>query len=212
MAPQTTILLAALVTEGLLVIVSYVAIGLWDLPLTWGLSASSIAVGVAAVIPPVLLNELLWRVYGTRPGSVYGKFIREVILPLCKQVQRPTAVALAILSGFGEELFFRGVLHELTATNFGLLASAIITSILFAYVHFIGQVRRFGKLLPLYTGMGLYLWTVCIVSHSLIAAIVAHSLYNFTAIAITRHRLSIERRALSNSTGTASTGTAAELR
>ena len=195
MSPQSTILLAAVITEGLLIVVSYLVMGLWDLPLTWGASFFNVAVGALAVAPPMVLNETLWRAFGPQPQSVYGQFIREIVIPLCKQVQATTAIALSILSGFGEELFFRGVLHEWTTSHLGLIASAILTSFLFSYVHFIGQVKRFGKLLPLYAVMGLYLWFVCIITGSLVAAVVAHGLYNFSAILITRRRIAVEARA-----------------
>jgi membrane protease YdiL (CAAX protease family) len=89
---------------------------------------------------------------------------------------------LAILSGFGEELFFRGVFNGLLSSTVGLLPAALLSSFLFAYVHFIGQVKRFGGLLPLYTLVGLYLWLIHLYHGSLLMVMITHGVYNFVVM------------------------------
>mgnify|MGYP003345214224 CR=1 FL=1 len=68
----------------------------------------------------------------------------------------------------------------------GQLFAALVSSTLFAYVHFIGNLKRFGGMLPLYTFVGLYLWAVMQLTGSLSAAMVAHGVYNFLAIVLIR--------------------------
>jgi membrane protease YdiL (CAAX protease family) len=43
-------------------------------------------------------------------------------------------------------------------------------------------------MIPLYTGVGLYLWVVVAATGSLAAAMVTHGAYNFLAILMIRHK------------------------
>jgi membrane protease YdiL (CAAX protease family) len=182
MRASFAIIAAAAATEGLLVIVSYIFAGLLEVWPNWNASLTQCALGVALAVPLLIMNELLWRFSLTRPGSVYARFSREVVVPLCKQLTPGLALLVALASGFGEELFFRGVLNQVAIANLGPTAAALITSSLFAYVHFIGNVKRFAGMLPLYSAVGLYLWFVEHYSGSLCAVFVTHAAYNFVTI------------------------------
>jgi hypothetical protein len=186
----TTIFIAALITEGLLIIVSYVVSGLMDVPVIWGADPLLVVLGALAAFPLLWMNHFAWRWAEKRPDSLYARFSREIVVPLCKQVKPPLALVLGVLSGFGEELFFRGVLNSLVTDELGAVVSAISTSVLFAYVHFIGQERRFGGMIPLYSAVGLYIWTLVTLTGSLTAAMVCHGLYNFLAIVSIRKEVS----------------------
>jgi membrane protease YdiL (CAAX protease family) len=176
------ILTAAIVTEGLLVIVSFIFAALFEISLSWHCSWFFLVVGILAAFPLLFLNNLLWRWSQSRPDSVFARFSRTVIVPLCKQVSPPLAVALAAMSGFGEELFFRGVLNAVAIRHAGLLAAALVTSVVFAYVHFVGLVKTFGGMLPIYTAVGLYFWALHFWTQSLFAVTVTHAIYNLCAI------------------------------
>jgi membrane protease YdiL (CAAX protease family) len=176
------ILTAAIVTEGLLVIISFIFAGLFEISVSWHSSWFLLALGILAAFPLLFLNNLLWRWSQSRPDSVFARFSNTVIVPLCKQVSPTLAVALAAMSGFGEELFFRGVLNAIAIRHLGLVAAALLTSIVFAYVHFVGLVRTFGGMLPLYTAVGLYFWALHYWTQSLFAVTVTHATYNLCAI------------------------------
>jgi hypothetical protein len=176
------ILTAAIVTEGLLVIISFIFAGLFEVSVRWDHSWPLLGVGIASAMPLLIFNNLLWRWSRSRPDSVFARFSRMVIVPLCKQVTPMTALALAVMSGFGEELFFRGVLNEIVTSNLGLIAAALITSVIFAYVHFVGLVKTFGGMLPIYVAVGLYVWALHHWTQSLFAVTVTHATYNFCAI------------------------------
>jgi membrane protease YdiL (CAAX protease family) len=176
------ILTAAVVTEGLLVIIAFIFAGLFEVSVHWHQSWLLCAVGVVAALPLLFLNNLLWRWSVSHPESVFARFSRTVIIPLCKQVTPGLAAALAVMSGFGEELFFRGVLNAIVTEHLGLVTAAVLTSVLFAYVHFVGLVKTFGGMLPVYTAVGLYFWALHYWTQSLFAVTVTHATYNFCAI------------------------------
>jgi hypothetical protein len=97
------------------------------------------------------------------------------------------ALVIAILSGFAEELLFRGALNTVLEQRAGVLVAALVTSALFAAVHFIGLFKRFGGMIPLYTAVGLYLWLLHYELNSLTAVMVTHGVYNFVAIVLIRY-------------------------
>ncbi len=189
MSSRSVILLAALITEGLLIVVSYVIAGLCDIEVQFFHSSSDLLLGCLYAVPLLGMNKMVWQWSLTHPEGVYARFSREVVSPLCKQVRPPLALTLATLSGFGEELFFRGVLNGLLISRGGLLCAAVVSSFLFAYVHFIGQVKRFGGLLPLYTLVGLYLWLIHLYHGSLFMVMITHGVYNFVVIVALGTRL-----------------------
>jgi membrane protease YdiL (CAAX protease family) len=53
---------------------------------------------------------------------------------------------------------------------------------MFAGIHFIGNFKRFGGMMPLYTAMGIYMWLAAYFSGSLFCAAVLHGSYNLAAI------------------------------
>jgi membrane protease YdiL (CAAX protease family) len=176
------VLTAAIASEALLVIFSLCLCTLFDVEVFWNPSGHFAALGSLLALPPLLLNEALWRYSRRRPHSVYSRFSREIIIPLCRQITLPTAVAVAILSGACEELFFRGALNVVAQAHLGAIGACAITSVIFAAIHFVGNVRRFGGMIPLYTLMGAYMWTAAHFTGSLFCAAVLHGVYNFIAI------------------------------
>ena len=195
MSSTQTIIAAAVITEGLLVAVAWGLARLCAIPLPMDFTAQSVFVGAAAAIPVLALNHSLWRASLGRPNSVYARFSREIIVPLCRQLSPVLALCVALMSGFAEELLFRGTLNTLFERHVGLFAAAVGTSVLFAYVHFVGNTKRFGRMIPLYVAVGLYLWGVQAWTGSLGAAMVTHGTYNFFAILLIRYVDSREKTA-----------------
>ncbi len=172
--------------------VSYILMGLLDLQIPWQDSGARSAVtdcmtGLLATLPLFIGYALVLLWVKKAPSSVYARFQTEVVVPLCREISFPLACVLALLSGFGEELFFRGALSAVITASLGESAyapvlSMIITSVLFAWVHFIGQERRFGTLIPLYALAGGYLWFVVALTSSLLPAMVCHGVYNLVVM------------------------------
>ena len=188
------VLIAALVSEGVLCVLALAILRVADLKLLWNVSTWNITLGVLLTIPPLILNSLLWRASERRPHSIYARFSREVITPLCRHMPLPTAAVVAILSGVCEELFFRGALNYFLLKHAGATTALITTSVVFAAVHFIGNFRRYGRMIPLYSLMGAYLWIAHAATGSLASVAILHGLYNFIVIALVRRKLSNSQR------------------
>lgn len=78
-----------------------------------------------------------------------------------------------------EELVFRGFGYLMLRRRFGVLVSAMVSSILFCFIH--GTIGH----IPVTIGLSFFLCLLCEMSHSLKPAILAHMLYNFYGIAYT---------------------------
>jgi membrane protease YdiL (CAAX protease family) len=180
------ILLAALLAEGLLVVASLALQRLFNLELIWNTSLRSILLGLALTIPPLAINHVLWGYSQRRRGSIYYRFSEEVIIPLCRHLTWQHAVAIAILSGACEEMFFRGALNTLSLRYFTPATACLVTSFLFASIHFLGSFQRYGAMIPLYTAMGVYLWAAHYLSQSLTTVAVLHGVYNFVVIMLVK--------------------------
>jgi membrane protease YdiL (CAAX protease family) len=183
------ILTAAVISEGLLVVFALLLQNALGINSLWNPSYSALLGGLVLTIPPLIANHLLWRYAERTPNSLYYQFSREVIAPLCRQATLPIAVTIAVLSGICEEWFFRGTVGPCCERIFGPLGSCALTSVVFACVHFIGSFKRYGGMIPLYTIMGIYLWTAHRLTGSLAAVALLHGLYNFIVIISVRRTL-----------------------
>jgi len=184
------ILLAAIISEGLLLALALALAYFANLTIDWRWSQRAVIQGLALTIPPLLGNHILWNYSDRNPHSIYGRFSREIIVPLCRHMRLGLAAAVAILSGICEELFFRGSLNYLCISYLGVISACIVTSILFAAMHFIGNFKRYGEMIPLYTAMGVYLWFAHFCTGSLAAVAILHGAYNFIVITAVRMRAS----------------------
>jgi membrane protease YdiL (CAAX protease family) len=182
MTKRGSILMLAVISEVVLVLIAYVTAWVLSLEITWDVSFEALLIGAAAAAPLLVGNHLLWLWTESNPDSVYARFSREVVVPLCKRVSAVDALLIGILSGIGEEVLFRGTLNMLFIRWGGLWFAIILSSIAFAWVHFIGNTKRYGGMIPLYTGVGAALWFVWYTTDSLAAAAATHATYNFLAI------------------------------
>ncbi len=186
MSQHRSILVAAFVSEAVLALLAFGIFKITSLSVSLQASPSDVALGAASAIPLLILNHVLWRMSAKRPDGVFARFSREVVVPVCRSIAPLSAAVVALLSGFAEELLFRGAISLVLQEAAGMAVAAVVSSVLFAYVHFIGNLKRFGGMLPLYTFVGLYLWGVAQLTGSLAAAMVAHAAYNFLAILLIR--------------------------
>jgi membrane protease YdiL (CAAX protease family) len=189
-----SILLVAILSEAVLVLLAYVLAYLFALDIVWNPSLRAVALGVAAAFPLLLGNHLLWRWTQRNPDTVYARFSREVVVPLCRRVTPSQAFWIGVLSGLGEEALFRGSLNLLMMRWGGVWLALIISSIAFAWVHFIGSFKRYGGMIPLYSAVGAVLWLVWFLTDSLAAAAATHATYNFIAIIAIRRLSSRDAR------------------
>ncbi len=172
MRPSRIIALAV-GTQGLLILVAWLASRAMQLDISWGDPSRDIAIGLLAAFVLAATNYALlehlpasWIVDGVR--AVY----HELLIPLFSRVSRPGLVLIGIAAGIGEEWFFRGVLQPIVG-----LAPA---SVLFGLAHVGGS-----RMLPFgiwATAMGFVLGGLAIVTGGLLAPIVAHAVYDIVAL------------------------------
>ena len=118
----------------------------------------------------------VWRDLDVLVRKIYG----ESGLPL----SWPAILALSAAAGIGEELLFRGALQGWLAQDWPLTPAIAVPSIGFAVLHpysraYVAYAFVIGCLLGL-----LYAW-----SGSLLAAVIAHGLYDVLALARLRREL-----------------------
>lgn len=177
-----SILLIAALSEAALLLLSYGITFVSGGSLYWNPTLPSILVGLALALPLLVGNAALWRWTHHHPDSIYAKFSREVVVPLCRQVPPFHAFLIGLLSGVGEEALFRGALNHFVTLWAGQFLSLIITSFAFASIHFVGSFKRYGRMIPLYSLVGGLLWCEHLTTDSLSAVAATHGFYNFCAI------------------------------
>lgn len=106
-------------------------------------------------------------------------FKNTVVKPLAEQLNFFSAFLVSLSAGFGEELFFRGLLQ----TEFGLL----ISSLAFCFLHFGFAIVRYRFIAGIYLLIGFYFGLICQTSHSLWPPIITHALYDFLALLYMRY-------------------------
>jgi hypothetical protein len=143
-------------------------------------------IGVGATLPPAL--TLFWFMLSTwRPVAAFRE---SQIAFLANLGFRLTPLRIALLSaiaGIGEELLFRGVLQAAADRHMPSLAAILLPNVLFAALHARALVYALAA-----GAIGVYLGVLFWTSGSLIAAMIAHALYDCIAFEWAR-RILIQR-------------------
>ena len=132
-----------------------------------------LSVAVLCCLPLLAVNIVLYlpavsRLAWTRTFFIFKE---EVICRLAAPLDTASALTLALFAGLGEELFFRGVLQQ----ELGIL----ISSAVFAGLHFGTAVRKFPYVAAAYVVVSLYLGAIFAYSGSLWPPVFTHALYDF---------------------------------
>jgi membrane protease YdiL (CAAX protease family) len=132
-------------------------------------------------------NELLWTTAGAPILIGFSLLLYKLFPQIRKQLYNSAvgyalgrlnlrgAAALAIASGVGEEVLFRGFVQE----HLGLVAA----SVLFGLMHYSSRMKWY---VPITIVIGLFLGGLTILSGSLLPAIVIHVSNNFIAFRMAR--------------------------
>ncbi len=131
------------------------------------ISFQSLLYGVSASLILIFLSFVITFTY--EPFKKSLQLLDDLILHVIKPID---ILPIAILSGIGEELFFRGVLQD----SLGLLPSNII----FALLHFPGRQFWVYSLWTLFAG--LFLGNIYAYTHNLFIVIIAHIMNNLLAL------------------------------
>jgi len=140
--------------------------------LSYALAAYLIYIGLALFISVII-------VYGGL--KIPGYQIPEQILPMFGGTTLALTVAgiiIVILAPIVEEVFFRGFLLQSFASKIGWKYSAILTSAIFAVVHF-----RFESVIPIYI-LGIVMSVLFIRTRSIWPGIIFHIINNLIAFTL----------------------------
>jgi len=141
-------------------------------------TAGAARVGLLAALPVLALLAVAarWPVGPLRPVRA---FLEGELAPTLAGCRWPDLALLAVVSGVGEEMLFRGVLLTGLARAFGPAVGLGLTGLLYGLLHpvSLGYVVLTGLL-------GVYLGLVRLAVGNLLAVIVAHSACTFVALAV----------------------------
>ena len=107
--------------------------------------------------------------------------VYQMVVPLFMDLSITQLALVSLAAGFGEELFFRGLLQSGTADLFsspiGSWIGVILASLLFGAAHWI--TRTYALLATL---VGFYLGVIFLISGNLLIPILSHSFYDFVIL------------------------------
>lgn len=174
------VVVASLVVEGLLLTATFCWAYLRGVTLFDELTLHHLTQGLAFVVPLLFFNYLLFG-----PPSDHlevlkpcREFRETIVRPLAAALSLPTAFFVSCLAGFGEELFFRGMLQ----TEFGI----VFASVLFAVLHFGPAIRSYLFIGSIYLLFGFYFGWLFRYTGSLWPPIITHSVYDFVVLCVLR--------------------------
>lgn len=195
LAQPSMITALALATEGGLVALALLIASWWGHN-PWGnivwsraaLEANLLAVGQGALAALPLLLALLvidrWPPWFLR---ALKRSVEREVVPLFEQSGLPEFALISLAAGFGEELFFRGLiqlgiameLHSGTGLEHPqILAISIgVASLIFGVCHWLN--REYAIMATI---TGVYLGVLLVYTDNLLAPITAHALYDFFAL------------------------------
>jgi len=153
-----------------------------------------IQIGILCSLPLLIISILL-SVSMTRwaflQSSALGRQLQELqrdyIFPLSSSLRGVHIFLIAILSGIGEEVFFRGLLTWLLSSVTMEIFVLLFVNVAFALVHFIGNFYRFSWVIPIYFAAGIYLSIINIYFDNIIVPIACHAFFNFCSLLLNRH-------------------------
>lgn len=168
------VVLMAIIVEGGLALIGWAAAAWQGIDLAGPLRPSGLAfaAGLLTALPFIALaigsHNLDWAPMRRIRHDL------DRILPVFKKLALWQIALISILAGVGEEILFRGVLQQVLLDRFGLLAGLLGASLLFGMVHYLSFAYFISATLMGFILGGLYLLT-----DSLLAAVIAHAVYDF---------------------------------
>jgi len=141
---------------------------------------TAIAWGAAAAVPPLML--LAAAIYvSLSPVRRLTDLVEHLLVPPLRQSTLAELAIISLLAGLGEEMLFRGAIQAALADRieppYGPWLALAVASLLFGLAHFITFTYAVFATL-----MGAYLGLIWMESGNLLVPIVAHAVYDFTAL------------------------------
>ncbi|MFW6249521.1 MAG: CPBP family intramembrane glutamic endopeptidase [Alkalispirochaetaceae bacterium] len=144
---------------------------------------AAIRAGLLATVPLLLLFLLFLRLQIT-PVVRIRRLLYRLLTPVVPELTPVVALLLGLAAGVGEELLFRGFLQEVLVRLVGLTPGILLGAVIFGLLH---SVTPFYALYAAL--LGCFLGLLYHLSGSLVAPIIAHSLYDAVGLMLLRRRL-----------------------
>lgn len=170
---EHSILVVGAIVESILALSALIGVSYFEIPVLWDLSLVNIGYGILGAAILFTLNKLflyLGELKGAKLFKPLSQFRDTIARPLAKSLQPSNALALSILAGLCEELFFRGFLQP--------LIGIILTALAFVLLHFGPRLRQPGIVILVYFVVSLFFSVLYGVTNSLWSVIIAHALYD----------------------------------
>lgn len=151
-----------------------------DLAALIAFSFAHVFSGVAATLPLVALLYWFMRTRWT-PLVAFRDSQLDFFSRIGFRLTLPRILALSVLAGVSEEILFRGVLQTAAMERMPVVLAIMLPSLLFGALH-----ARTALYAAIAAGVGAYLGLLFWMTGSLVAPIIAHSLYDFVAFDWTR--------------------------
>jgi membrane protease YdiL (CAAX protease family) len=146
---------------------------------TW--NAPAIALGIGGTLPLLLMFVVTYR-YAFGPFRRIKLFLIDGLGPHLAACRWYHLVWVAVLTGFSEELLFRGVIQTWLSPG-GTVSSLLVSNLLFGLAHSVTPTY-----VVLAGVMGLYLGGLYEIGHqNLLPPIVTHALYDLIAFFVVRN-------------------------
>ena len=183
---RPSILGVAIAFETSLILVAALLAWMWDIsPLSRvggpGRTAEdlrAIWLGMVAVVP-MLGMMLAVRLLPLPAFRKLNSLVDEVVVPLFRGVSVGSLAVISLAAGIGEEMLFRGVLFDKMTVWWGLTGAIVGTSLLFGLAHWL--TMAYGLLAA---GLAVYLAGLMLWTNNILAAMVAHALYDFLVLLV----------------------------
>ena len=180
-SPAMVMTLATVQVEGGLTVLAIIIAYFAKIPLRemFAVTPFAVVLGMLGTLPMFLLCYLVYKLPG-KAIEFTRRFMKMMYHDFVRHCSVMQLLLMAILSGIGEELFFRGFLqttiaHWCGGETRGLVIAIVITSILFGLAHPISKLYVFlCFVIGLYLGV-IFAWS----GNNLIAPILLHAIYNF---------------------------------
>ncbi|MGW8258184.1 MAG: CPBP family intramembrane glutamic endopeptidase, partial [Thermoguttaceae bacterium] len=141
--------------------------------------------GLLATLPPLAMLYLCLKA-PWKPIKRIIQILDETIIPFFLQSSLLELAVICLLAGVGEEMLFRGIVQDWVTNKmggtYGIALGLIVSAVVFGLLH--GITATYALLA---TAIGLYLGAIWLLTGNLLVPIVAHSLYDFFAMAYFIH-------------------------
>ena len=180
-SPAMMLTLVAVQVEGCLVVLAVVIAWLVGIPLRdmFVFSSLPLILAVVATIPMLIFCRFIY-VLPLKAVEFTRRFLHSVYLDFIRHSSVPQLLLVAIMSGIGEELLFRGIMQTIIMNvcgggTWGLVIGIGVTSLLFGLAHPINKLYVFlCFVIGIYLGLA-FAWS----DNNLLVPIIIHALYNF---------------------------------